>query len=215
MDRDARPPAETVLDEPGGRYIDFLLPGLLGTNLMGGGLWGVGFVVVDLRVRKLLKRFLATPMRRTDFLLSLMLSRLVFTLVEIALLLGFAYLVFGIRVRGDLGAFAALLFLGGASFAGIGLLVASRAKTIETVSGLMNLAILPGYLFCGVFFAYTRFPVEFQPVIQLLPLTALLDGLREVMNDGAGWSAVWRPAATLTAWGAVSFAVALRYFRWR
>lgn len=212
---DYQAPPETAIEEPGGRYIDFLIPGLLGTNLMGGGLWGVGFVVVDMRVRKLLKRFLATPMRRTDFLLSLMLSRLVFTLVEIALLLGFAYLVFGIRVRGDLGAFVALLFFGGMSFAGIGLLIASRAKTIETVSGLMNAVMLPMYIFSGVFFSSDRFPSEIQPIIQLLPLTALIDGLREVMNDGAGWSAVWRPAAVLTAWGVVSFAVALRYFRWR
>ena len=141
----AAPPVRE-LDEAGGRYIDFLLPGLLGANLMGGGLWGVGFVTVDMRVRKLLKRFLATPMRRRDFLLSLMLSRLVFTVVEVAILLGFAWLVFGVRVRGDVSALAALIVLGGASFCGVGLLVACRAKTIETVSGLMNAVMLPMYV---------------------------------------------------------------------
>jgi ABC-type multidrug transport system permease subunit len=208
-------PAESKLTEPGGRYIDFLIPGLLGINLMGGGLWGVGFVVVDMRVRKLLKRFLATPMRRTDFLLALMISRLIFTLIEIVLLLTFAYVVFDIRLRGDPSAFAGLVLLGGASFAGVGLLVASRAETIETVSGLMNAVMLPMYLFSGVFFSSDRFPEAMQPIIRALPLTALNDGLRAVMNDGAGWDAAAGPAAVLTAWGGVCFALAFRFFRWR
>jgi ABC-type multidrug transport system permease subunit len=208
-------PVERKVEEPGGRYIDFLIPGLIGTNLMGGGLWGVGFVVVDMRVRKLLKRFLATPMRRTDFLLALMLSRLIFTLIEIVLLLTFAYFVFDIRLRGDPTAFAFLVLLGGLAFAGVGLLVASRAETIETVSGLMNAVMLPMYLFSGVFFSSDRFPAEIQPIIQVLPLTALNDGLRAVMNDGAGWSAAAGPALILTLWGAASFALAFRLFRWR
>jgi ABC-2 type transport system permease protein len=212
---DAPAPAERAFEEPGGRYIDFLIPGLLGMNLMGGGLFGVGFVVVDMRVRKLLKRFLATPMRRSDFLLSLMLSRLAFTLVEIGILLTFAYLVFDIRVRGNVLAFAAVVLLGGACFAGVGLLVACRAKTIETVSGLMNAVMIPMYIFSGVFFSSERFPAEIQPVIKALPLTALNDGLRAVMNDGAGWEALPYPAVTLGAWGVVSFALALRWFRWR
>jgi ABC-type multidrug transport system permease subunit len=208
-------PKEQHLDEPGARYIDFLLPGLVGANLMGGGLWGVGFVTVDMRVRKLLKRFLATPMRRRDFLLSLMLSRLVFTVVEIAILLTFAWLVFGVRVRGDASALAVLIVLGGASFAGVGLLVACRAKTIETVSGLMNAVMLPMYVLSGVFFPSDRFPDVMQPLIQLLPLTALNDGLRAVINEGAGWSALGRPAAVLVGWGVLCFALALRWFRWR
>jgi ABC-type multidrug transport system permease subunit len=208
-------PAERKVEEPGGRYIDFLIPGLLGTNLMGGGLWGVGFVTVDMRVRKLLKRFLATPMRRTDFLLSLMLSRLVFTLIEIAILLTFAYFVFDIRIRGDLTAFAALVLVGGLSFCGVGLLVACRAKTIETVSGLMNAVMLPMYLLSGVFFAWQNFPEEIHPFIKILPLTALNDGLRAVMNDGAGWGAMGYPMLVLGVWGVLCFALALRLFRWR
>jgi ABC-type multidrug transport system permease subunit len=208
-------PVERAVEEPGGRYIDFLIPGLIGTNLMGGGLWGVGFVTVDMRVRKLLKRFLATPMRRSDFLLSIMLSRMAFTLIEITILLTLVYLLFDIRVRGDLTAFVALVLLGGTCFAGVGLLVASRAQTIETVSGLMNLVMLPMYLFCGVFFAWQRFPDWAHPLIQALPLTALIDGLRAVMNDGAGWGALAGPALVLALWGVGCFALALRFFRWR
>ena len=207
--------AERTVEEPGGRYIDFLIPGLVGTALMGGGLWGVGFVIVDMRVRKLLKRYLATPMRQSDFLLSLMLSRLVFTLIEVVFLLGFAYLVFDIRVRGNWLAFGTLLFLGGACFAGIGLLIACRAKTIETVSGLMNAVMLPMYILSGVFFSSDRFPEVMQPFIQALPLTALNNGLRAIMNDGAGWEAMPYPTLVLGLWGAASFAAALRLFRWR
>jgi len=208
-------PAESEVTEAGGRYIDFLLPGLLGANLMGGGLWGVGFVTVDMRVRKLLKRFLATPMRRRDFLLSLMFSRLVFTVIEIALLLGFAWLMFGVRVRGDLLALTALVTMGGASFCGIGLLVACRAKTIETISGLMNAVMLPMYVTSGVFFPADRFPDWTQPVIQILPLTVLNNGLRAVMNEGASWGALGYPMLVLAIWGLLSFGLALRWFRWR
>jgi ABC-type multidrug transport system permease subunit len=208
-------PPQRVLNEVGGRYIDFLIPGLIGTNLMGGGLWGVGFVTVDMRVRKLLKRFLATPMRRSDFLLSIMLSRLVFTVIEIVLLLTFAWLVFDVEVRGNVLALAALIVLGGASFAGIGLLVACRAQTIETVSGLMNAVMLPMYVLSGVFFSSSRFPEVVQPLIQILPLTALIHGLRAIVNEGAGWSALAWPVLVLGAWGGVSFALALRWFRWR
>ncbi len=210
-----KPPTETSLKAPGSRYIDFLVPGLIGTNLMGGGLWGVGFVTVDMRVRKLLKRFLATPMKRSHFLLSLMISRLMFTMIEIAIFITFAYLVFDIQVQGNLLAFATLVFVGGATFAGIGLMVACRATTIETVSGLMNAIMLPMYLLSGVFFAADRFPEFFQPIIQILPLTALINGLRAVMNDGGGWNAIATPLLILGIWGTVSFAVALRFFRWR
>src|SRR5262245_21916002 len=152
------PTTEKAITEPGGRYIDFLIPGLLGMNLLGGGLFGVGFVAADLRVRKLLKRFQATPMRRTDFMLSLMLSRLVFTLVDIALLLGFAYFAFDIRVRGNPLALIVLIAVGGACFAGLGLLVGSRARTIETTAGLMNAVMLPMWVLSGVFFSSSRFP---------------------------------------------------------
>jgi ABC-2 type transport system permease protein len=182
---------------------------------MGGGLFGVGFVVVDMRVRKLLKRYLATPMRKTDFLLSLMLSRLLFTLIEMILFVAFAWLVFDITIRGDLLAFIVLVTLGGFTFAGLGLLIACRAKTIETVSGLMNAIMLPMYILSGVFFSSDRFPSEVQPILKALPLTQLNDGLRAVMNDGAGFSAILVPCAILSAWGLAAFGIALRYFRWR
>jgi ABC-2 type transport system permease protein len=206
---------EHPLEEKGARYIDFLVPGLLGMNLMGGGLFGVGFVIVDMRVRKLLKRFLATPMRRSDFMLSIMISRLIFLFPEVLLLLTFSWLVFDVSNQGSGLALLALIVLGSASFAGIGLLVACRAKTIETASGLINLAMLPMYVVSGVFFSSERFPDAMQPFIKALPLTALNDGLRAVMLEGESLAAVWSQILILAAWGVFSFVIALRFFRWK
>ena len=203
------------LQEAGSRYIDFLIPGLLGMNLMGGGLFGVGFVLVDMRVQKLLKRFLATPLRHGDFLLSVMLSRLLFMLPEILALLLFSRFLFGVTVRGSYGELALLVLLGGFCFAGIGLLVASRATTLETASGLMNLLMLPMYVLSGVFFSADRFPEAMQPLVRALPLTALNDALRGVMLEGESLVELSRPCLTLVLWGVLSFAVALRIFRWK
>jgi ABC-2 type transport system permease protein len=208
-------PEVNHLQQPGSRYIDFLLPGLIGMGLMGGGLWGVGFVVVDMRVRKLLKRFLATPMRKSDFLLAVMCSRLVFTLADIVVILIFGYLVFEVHCQGSYLALSAVIFLGAAAFAGIGLFVASRAQTLETVSGLMNLVMLPMWILSGVFFSSERFPTEIQPLINALPLTALNQALRGVMLEGKSLVTIWPQAAILAGYATVTFAMALRVFRWR
>jgi ABC-type multidrug transport system permease subunit len=214
--RGATPPPlqDHELSEAGSRYIDFLVPGLLGINLMGGGLFGVGFVLVDMRVKKLLKRFLATPLRHRDFLLSVILSRLLFMLPEICALLGLSWLLFGVGIQGSVLSLIVVILLGGFAFAGLGLLIASRATTLETASGLLNLVMLPMYVLSGVFFSSERFPAAVQPFIRLLPLTALNDALRGVMLEGLSLGDLWRPVLTLIAWGAVSFAIALRIFRW-
>lgn len=205
---------EHLFEEPGGRYIDFLIPGLLGMNLMGGGLWGIGFVTVDMRIRKLLKRFLATPMRKRDFLAGVMISRLLFMVPEVLVLLVFSRIVFGVVIYGSLWAVLLLILLGAATFAGLGLLVASRAKTIEAVSGLMNLVMLPMWLLSGIFFSSDRFPDAAQPVIRLLPLTALNDALRAVMQEGAPLASQWPEMGLLLAWAGISFALAMKLFRW-
>lgn len=205
---------DDLVTRPGARYIDFLIPGLLGMNLMGGGLWGVGYATVDMRVRKLMKRLLATPMPRSYFLLSMMLSRLLFAVPEIALLLLFARLVFGVKVEGSLLELLAVVILGAMSFMGVGLLVASRAKTMEAVGGLMNLVMMPMYILSGVFFSSSHFPQVVQPFIKALPLTALNDALRAIMMDGLPLATQWLNLLILVAWGGVSFVLALRWFRW-
>ncbi len=195
------PATATASSEPGARYIDFLIPGLLGMNLMNSGMWGIGFALVEMRQRKLLKRFVATPMRRTDFLMALTSSRLVLMLIEVALLLGFGIIAFHMRVEGSLLAILLLSAMGAISFGGIGLLTASRAQKIESVSGLINLVMMPMWIFSGVFFSYERFPRIIQPLIKALPLTALNDALRAIILQGASLASQWSQLLVLLALG--------------
>jgi ABC-type multidrug transport system permease subunit len=207
--------ADARVSAPGSRYIDFLIPGMLGMGLMQSGLWGIGFVIVEMRTRKLIKRMIATPMRRSHFLLAFVFMRALFLVVELPVLLGFGSGVFGVPFRGSVALVVALSILGSFTFAGLGLLVASRATNTQTVGGLINLVTIPMFLFSGVFFSSARFPEVMQPYIRLLPLTALNDALRAVMLDGAGIAQLGRPILVVTVWGLAAFAVALRVFRWR
>lgn len=212
--KDVVPAVDVAFDEPGARYIDFLIPGLIGMNLMGGGLWGVGFVIVDMRIRKLLKRFIATPMRKSDFMIAVVLARMLFLVPEIIIVLLFARYAFGVTIHGGLFALSIVIALGAVAFSGIGLLVASRAQKLETVSGLMNLVMLPMWLLSGIFFSYERFPEVVVPWIRVLPLTALNDALRAVMSDGSGLGAIGSEVLVLAGYAAVTFVLALRWFRW-
>jgi ABC-type multidrug transport system permease subunit len=212
--KDVLPTSAVVSSEPGSRYIDFLIPGLLGMNIMNAAMWGIGFALVEMRQRKLLKRFVATPMRKSDFLLALTSSRLMMTFVEVALLLGFGALVFHMRIMGSLATIALIGILGGLSFGGLGLLTASRAQKIESVSGLINLIMMPMWIFSGVFFSYERFPESVKPFIRALPLPALNDGLRATILQGEPLSAQAGRLVVLLLWGGVSFFLALKWFRW-
>jgi ABC-type multidrug transport system permease subunit len=209
----------TVTDErvtdPGARYIDFLIPGLVGLNLMQSSMWGIGYLIVEMRTKKLVKRMLATPMRRTDFLLSFVIMRALFVLIEVPVLFAFGWLAFGVTIAGSWCLVLALSLLGALSFAGLGLLVASRAQNTQTVGGLMNLVMMPMFIGSGVFFATSHFPDAMQPFLRALPLTAVNDALRGVANQAAGLRDVVSEVAVLTAWGVVSFAAALKVFRWR
>jgi|SRR5579862_1813431 len=200
--------------EPGSRYIDFLIPGLLGMNLMNSGMWGIGFALVDMRQRKLLKRFVATPMRRGDFLLAIMTSRLLLMVIEIGLLLVFGVIFFHMRVLGSVFSIAAIGGLGSLTFGGVGLLTASRAQKIESISGLINLVMMPMWIFSGVFFSYERFPAVIHPLIKVLPLTALNDALRASILEGTPLMHQWPRLVILTLWGGISFVLALKWFRW-
>jgi ABC-2 type transport system permease protein len=211
---DLVPFREVARSEPGGRYVDFLVPGLIGMNLMSAGMWGVGYALVDMRIKKLLKRLLATPMRATDFMGALMAVRVLSTVVEVSTLLGFAWLALGVPVRGPVASVLAVALLGALCFAGLGIAVASRAQRIETVSGLMNLVMMPMFVGSGVFFSVERFPAAVQPVLRAMPLTALNDALRAVTLEGAGLVSQGPRLALVAAWGAIGFVLGLRMFRW-
>jgi ABC-2 type transport system permease protein len=212
---DPVPVTDRLVRERGARYIDFLIPGLLGMNLMGRGIWGLGFAIVDARKKRLLKRLIATPMSRAQYLASFALSRLTLLFIEVGLLLGFAIVAFGVPLRGSVPLLVVICLLSSLAFASLGLLIASRAQTIEGASGLMNLAMLPMWIFSGVFFSAARFPDQIQPFIQLLPLTAVIDALRANILRGAGWQSISPELAIIAGWMAVSFVLALKLFRWR
>jgi len=208
-------PALEEVTERGARYIDFLIPGLLGMNLMGTGMWSIGFSIVQQRSGKLLKLFVASPMKRWQLLFAHLSARLVFLTLEVVVLVTFAVFALDVPLRGSVALLALAALLGALAFAGLGLLVAARPKTIEGVSGLMNLVMFPMWIFSGVFFSNQRFPGALQPFIQALPLTALNDALRAVMLEGAGLVAVLPELVNLAAWTVLSFALALKLFRWQ
>ncbi len=212
---DAFTPRRAEVSEPGSRYVDFLVPGLLGMNLMGTGMWGIGFSLVVARNGNLLKRIVAAPARRSHVLAAQLTSRLIFLIPEAGALLLFAYFVLGVPLRGSLVLLIAVSMLGALAFSGLGLLTAARPRTIEGVSGIMNLVMVPMWIFSGIFFSTERFPAAMQPFVQALPLTALNDALRGVMLEGARLGPLLPEIAVLAAWGAVSFLLALKLFRWQ
>ena len=205
---------ELRVTKPGARYIDFLIPGLIGLNVMGGGLWGIGFLLVNFRIGKLLKRFVATPMPRRDFLLGLLGARMTFLVPDLVILLALGHYGFGMPIKGSLWLIVVIVALGGVAFAGIGLLVGSRAQSTETVSGLMNLVMLPMWIFSGVFFSSARFKGPIQYFVQALPLTQLLNALRAVILKGAGLTDVSTALVILALWAVLTFLLALKIFRW-
>ena len=207
--------ADQHIRERGSRYIDFVIPGLLGMNLMGSGIWGIGFAIVDARKKKLLKRLIATPMPKPEYLASFLLSRLTMLFFEVVTLLGFGALIFGVPLRGSYLELAFICLVASLTFGAMGLLVASRARTVEGASGLMNLVMLPMWVFSGVFFSASNFPKTMQPFIQALPLTAVNNALRANMLQGAGLGHVAGELGIALAWLVVSFLLALKLFRWK
>jgi ABC-2 type transport system permease protein len=206
---------EEGVQVPGSRYVDWLIPGLVAMGIMSNGMWGVAFSIVQARMRKLLKRMVASPMQKREYLFAHLLARLLFLAPEVGVPLGFGVLAFGMPINGSLGAILAVTLTGSLAFGAFGLLLATRARTFEAVSGLMNMAMLPMWLLSGVFFSSSNFPRAVQPLIQALPLTALVDALRAVVLEGAHLPAVSRQLLVLAGWTLIPFALALRLFRWR
>lgn len=209
----------TAREEPqevaGSRYIDWFVPGLIGMGLMSNSMWGIGFGIVQARMRKLLKRMVASPMRKSEYLLAQLIARLAFLPAEVLVPLLFAMIAFGMPVNGSAAAIVITTLAGTLSFGAIGLLLATRARTIEAISGLMNLVMLPMWILSGVFFSSANFPDAVQPVIHALPLTAQIDALRAIILDGATLADVKSELAVLGIWGVVPFFAALRLFSWK
>src|ERR1700760_386086 len=213
--REAVHPENQLVQETGARYIDFVVPGLLGMNLMGSAIWGMGFSIVESRQKKLLKRLVASPMPRRQYLAAFIPSRPAVLVIEVAVFVGFARLAFGVPLRGSLVDLGIICLITSLAFSALGLLIASRARTMEAASGLMNLVMLPMWILSGVFFSATRFPAVIQPFVRALPLTAAIDALRSNMLQGIGINHLMMPIGILLAWLVIPFAVTMKIFRWR
>jgi ABC-2 type transport system permease protein len=206
---------EEAVAIPGSRYVDWLIPGIVALGIMNNSMWSIGFMTVQMRLRKLLKRLAASPMRKWEFLLAQLQARLLFLGPEVAVPLIFGAFAFGMPVRGSIISIALVTLFGALAFGSIGLLVGSRVRTLEAVSGLMNLMMVPMWVLSGVFFSSSNFPEAVQPLIRALPLTALVDALRAVVLEGATLGGIRRELVTMAAWTIVPFSVGLRIFKWR
>lgn len=206
---------DRVIREPGSRYIDFLVPGMVGMGIMSNAVWGLAFSIVDARRRKLLKRIIATPMPKHYYLLSFLFWRMTLLVAEVSVPLGFGMLVFGVPMRGSYLTLAAVCILGSMTFSSLGLLLATRVRTIEAASGFTNLVLMPMWIVSGVFFSSERFPDTIQPFIQVLPLTALNNALRAIMLQGEGFAQLGFELAVLGVCMSICFVAALKLFRWR
>jgi len=198
----------------GTRYIDFLVPGLIAMGIMMSCMWGISYGMIEKRSQKLLRRMVATPMKKSHLLMALMIVRMAMNLIESALLCIFAYLVFDIRIQGNPAALLAIFLAGNIAFAGIAIFVSSHTEKTETGNGLINVVVMPMMVLSGIFFSYHNFPDWSLPFIQKLPLTLLADGLRSVFIESAGFSEISFPAAILTAIGFVFFCIGLKIFKW-
>lgn len=203
-----------ALEAGGFRYIDFLIPGLIAFGIMNSCLWGIGYSLIEFRMKKLLRRMVAAPMKKWEFMASHLIARLTLSGVESFLLAGFAYLLFDVTVSGSIIAFMILFIAGNLLFAGIAMLIASRANTTRSGNGLVNLVTLPMMVLSGIFFSYRNFPDEVVPIIEYLPLTVLTDAIRAVFNQAAGIADILPAAGGLFAVGLLLFALGIKLFRW-
>ncbi len=198
----------------GTRYIDFLVPGLMAMGVMMSCMWGMSYGMIDKRSKKLLRRMVATPMKKSYFLISLMTVRIAMNLIESALLFLFAWLVFHITIEGSLAGLFTIFIAGNIAFGGIAIFISCRTSNTEIGNGLVNAVVMPMMVLSGVFFSYYNFPDWSIPFIQKLPLTLLADGLRSIFIEGAGFTEAILPAAILLSIGIFFFSAGLKFFKW-
>lgn len=198
----------------GNRYIDFLIPGLLALGIMNSCLWGIGYVLIEYRMKRLMRRMIATPLKKWALLASFFLSRLTINIVEAVLLIAFGFFYFGFSLQGHLSALVALFLAGNIAFAGLAFLLASRAENTRTGNGIINTFSIPLMLASGVFFSYANFPDFLQPLLQYSPLAMLAEGFRSVFNHLGAWTEIMPALTVLTGFGVFCFSLSLKVFRW-
>ena len=196
------------------RYVDFLIPGLMAMSIMNACLWGIGWNLIELRIKKLLRRIVATPLRKSIFLISHGLNRMILSAAEMLLLYIFAYFYFDIRIQGSLLALALVFLSGYCAFAGIAILISSRVQNTQSGNGMINIVTMPMFILSGIFFSYHNFPDWLIPYVEVLPLTMLTNSLRGIITEGIGLAQVIQPSLGLFGIGAVCFALGLKLYLW-
>ncbi len=202
------------LETKGTRYIDFLIPGLLAMGIMSSCLWGISYGLIEKRSKKLLRRLVATPMKKSLFMLTMFISRFVFAILETIALLTFAYFVFDVTIQGSMIAFAAILISGSFFFMGLSILLASRTDNTQVGNGFISAITMPMMLLSGIFFSYSNFPDIIIPIIKYLPLTIFADSLRSIINEGYGFTDVLQPLLILSLTGLATFFAGLKIYKW-
>lgn len=207
------PDIET-LTVSGSRYVDFLIPGLIAMGIMMSCMWGLSYGMIEKRSQKLLRRMVATPMKRSYFLLTLMTVRMVLNFLESCALFFFAWLFFDITIQGNVPALLLIFIAGNIAFAGIAIFVSSHTANTEIGNGLVNAVVTPMVILSGIFFSYHNFPDWLIWVIQKLPLTILADSIRSIFIEGTGLPDIALPFVILVATGSLFFIAGLRIFKW-
>jgi ABC-2 type transport system permease protein len=198
----------------GTRYIDFLVPGLISMGVMMSSMWGISYGLIEKRSKKLLRRLVATPMKKSHFLIALITVRVTMNFIESFVLFIFALFAFKMTIQGDITALILMFLAGNIAFAGIAVFVSSNTSNTEVGNGLINFVVFPMMVLSGIFFSYQNFPDWSLPAIRLLPLSMLTDGIRSIFNEGAGYHEVTIPILILTATGVVFFTAGLKIFKW-
>jgi len=203
-----------ILSQQGTRYIDFLIPGLLALGLMNDFLWGLGYGLTEIRSKKLLRRMIATPMKKSLFIFSHYFVRITLAFLEALILLLFSWIYFRTTIQGSIPAFIMIFLAGSFCFAGIALLMASRTSSSRIANSLINLVSLPMMILSGIFFSYHNFPDFIIPVIQKLPLTMLADSMRSIMIEGTGIHENMPEFLFLSGLGTVCFLIGIKIYKW-
>jgi ABC-2 type transport system permease protein len=195
-------------------YAAFLVPGLVGLNLLSTGLFAVGMVTVAYREKGKYRRLAVTPLPKWVFLAGQITQRVTSVALQTALLLLAAWLGFGITNQGSYLLFAVLVVFGTATFIAMGFALSSFASTVEVYGAVSNLAFFPMMLLSGVYFRLDNAPQWLQNAVFVLPLSPYLRALRAVFNDGATLEGHFGGLAVVAAWAALSFVFAVKRFRW-
>lgn len=205
---------EKRIEAVGNRYVDFLIPGLLGLSIMTSSLFGVGMTIVSNRKENLLKRYLATPMQPREYVISHLAGRGFVLVAEFAAVMLAGFLLFRFQVHGNYLSYIAFAILGSAAFTAIAILCASRTNSIPMVSGITNLISLPMMMLSGVFFSKNNFPDWLRTFSEFLPLTALNDGFRKIALEGQGLSNLGFESAVLGVYLLIASISAVKLFKW-